>query len=240
MKAKPQERESQEIGSCLFHFIKNLPEHITKIVAYSDACGSQNKNKNISKLFMHIVHTTHIERIDHTFCESGHSYMECDRSFALIKKVHKMDDFLSFKSLNEFVKDPKKDTENQVIKWRQTKWFSYRKNTTYQFFFKSTLQEEFPFFTSEKCTKHVGRPSRNITLEPRNKQFCKIKYQKWENLQQLLDFIPPIFHEFYTGLPHEEKVGRNKKIQIAPSPSASTSLATPEKQEDDGLVSDYD
>lgn len=193
--------------------MKNLPEHITKIVAYSDSCGGQNKNKNITKLFMHIVHTTHIERIDHKFFESGHSYMECDRSFALIEKskkknnpqiflpdhwcdiirkcskkfkVHKMDDFLSFASLNEFIKDPKKDTENQVIKWRQTKWFSYRKNTTYQFFFKSTLQEDYPFFTSEKCTKNVGRPS-NITLELRNKQPCKIKYQKWENLKQLLD-----------------------------------------------------
>ena len=72
--------------------------------------------------------------------------MECDRSFALIEKskknnpqiflpyhwcdlinkcskkfkVHKMDDFLSFASLDEYIKDPKKDTENQIIKWRQS------------------------------------------------------------------------------------------------------------------------
>lgn len=102
-------RGSQEIGSCLLHvsflsfyllkvshnqlfsfqFMKSLPPNITKVIAYSDACGGQNKNKNIAKLFMHIVRSTNIEQIDHKFFESGHSYMECDRSFALIEKTKK-------------------------------------------------------------------------------------------------------------------------------------------------------
>lgn len=46
-------RGTQEIGTCLIHYITNiLPPSITKTIAYSVSCGGQNKNKNITKLFM--------------------------------------------------------------------------------------------------------------------------------------------------------------------------------------------
>ncbi|CAH2000738.1 unnamed protein product [Acanthoscelides obtectus] len=82
-------RGSQEIGSCLLHFFKSLPSNITKIIAYSDSCGGQNKNKNICKLFMFAIKATHIKEIHHKFLEPGHTYMECDRDFALIEKNKK-------------------------------------------------------------------------------------------------------------------------------------------------------
>lgn len=31
----------------------------------------------------------------------------------------------------------------------------------------------------------------------------KIKDLKWKNLQLLLEFVPPVYHSFYTNLPHE-------------------------------------
>lgn len=42
-------RGSSEVASCLLKFIKRLPECTKKIIAFSDSCGGQNKNKNILK-----------------------------------------------------------------------------------------------------------------------------------------------------------------------------------------------
>ncbi|KAK5648067.1 hypothetical protein RI129_002959 [Pyrocoelia pectoralis] len=83
-------RGSQEIGSCLLDFIKSLPAHVKKLIAYSDSCGGQNKNKNICKLFMFLVKSTPLEEIHHKFLEPGHTYMECDRAFGLIEKRKKL------------------------------------------------------------------------------------------------------------------------------------------------------
>lgn len=247
--------------------MKTLPPNITKVIAYSDACGGQNKNKNIAKLFMYIVRSTALKQIDHKFFESGHSYIECDRSFALIEKnkkknpqvfvpahwteliqkcskkfeVHKMNDFFSFSRLNELIKDPKKDSENHAIQWRGIKWFSYKKSNTYQFYFKTNLQEESLFYKSEKCTKTVGRPPNSIFLEPLYREKLKVKYDKWENLQQLLDFIPPIYHDFYRNLPHVEKEKNIKKKEKQPLvASTSKDIDVEEYEEYVDLVSDYE
>lgn len=244
-----------------------MPENITNIIAYSDSCGGQNKNKNIAKLFMYIVRTTHIQKIDHKFFEPGHSYMECDRSFALIEKlknknpqifipdhwcdlikkcskkfvVHKMTDFVSILTLNNYIKDPKTTTEKQPIKWRDIKWFSYNKAETFQFCFKNNLQDYYPFHKTEKCFKNVGRPLHNLTLEPLYQEKLKIKYEKWENLLKLLDFIPPIYHQFYKELPHEPKPQKNKKAMT----TSTTDTSQTENGEDAQdnymtLLSDYE
>nr|CAH7732292.1 unnamed protein product [Callosobruchus chinensis] len=67
-------------------YIQDLPTQITHLICYSDSCGGQNKNKNIAKLLMFLVQSSQLQTIDHKFFESGHSYMECDRSFGLIER----------------------------------------------------------------------------------------------------------------------------------------------------------
>ncbi|KAF2884598.1 hypothetical protein ILUMI_14048 [Ignelater luminosus] len=79
-------RGSQEIGSCLVSYIKSLPPNVNKIVAYSDSCGGQNKNKYICKLFMFLVRDSAIKEIHHKLLEPGHIYMECDRDFGMVEK----------------------------------------------------------------------------------------------------------------------------------------------------------
>lgn len=77
----------QEIGSCLIHFINEVLSETVTVIAYSDSCGGQNKNKNITKLFMLVVKVTKIHEIHHTFLEPGHAFMECDKYFGIIEKV---------------------------------------------------------------------------------------------------------------------------------------------------------
>lgn len=249
-------------------FITTLPPAITKVIAYSDSCGGQNKNKNIGKLFMYVVHSTNIQQIDHKFFVPGHSYMECDRDFALIEKqkknnplvfvpshwteiikkasknfvVHDMKeaDFISFNGFDEVIKDPKKDSENRPLRWRDIQWFSFNKDNTYSFKFKDTLSMDFPFLQAEKCAKHKGRPSQNLTLSPLYTEPIKIRYEKWENLHQLLDYIPPIYHNFYNNLPHSE--GPQKKTKGRPPKLAASEDHEEFPQEDETLLleSDYE
>ncbi|CAH1106990.1 unnamed protein product [Psylliodes chrysocephalus] len=196
-------RGSQEIGSCLIHYITNaVPQNVTKIIAYSDSCGGQNKNKNIAKLFMYLVKATRIQEIHHKFLEPGHTFMEYDQDFGIIEKVkrknpqvfvpehwrqlikssckkftvHEMskENFFSFSNLNNIISDPKKDTEKRAIKWREIQYFFFTKESErFCFFYKTSLDPEFPF---NKCLcpgKAAGRPKLTLkdTFDQLNREF---------------------------------------------------------------------
>nr|CAI5839316.1 unnamed protein product [Callosobruchus analis] len=240
-------RGSSDVGSCLLRFVDSLPPTITKVIAYSDSCGGQNKNKNLAKLFMYIVQSTNIKRIDHKLFVPGHSFMECDRDFALIEKKRKINpqvfvpehwsdiiktsskkfevdtmeasNFVSLDVFNSFIKDPKHDSEGRPLGWR-----TINKDEAYSFKFKATLSDEYPFLYSEKCFNKKGRPPMNVSLPPLYPKSRTIKYAKWENLQQLLDFIPPIYHDFYKNMPHTE--APQKKLKGKPSKKANASKET--------------
>lgn len=226
-------RGSQEIGSCLVQFIKNLPPNITKIIAYSDSCGGQNKNKNICKLFTFLVQATQLTEIHHKFLEPGHTYMECDRSFGLIEKKKRLfpqvfipahwqeviknsstkfhvynmatEDFYSFLTLSQIMSDPKKSTDGQVLKWRSISWFAYFKSEKLVFKYKHTLDNGYFFSTCSIGVSKVGRrPSFQLSsLKPLNVTTLKIKTAKYKNLISLLDYIPPLYHSFYRNIKHD-------------------------------------
>lgn len=249
---------------CLFSFqyIQNLPNDVNHLICYSDSCGGQNKNKNIAKLCMFLVQGTHVNKIDHKFFEPGHSYMECDRSFGLIEKNTKKNpqifipdhwadmirktnknfevtlmtskDFISFQYLNDIMKDPKRDTAKNILKWRENVWFAYRQEQLMTFSFKSTRSENFPFINSENCSKLTkGRPVFNINKLTENvpSEIKKISYLKWENLISLIEFIPPAYHDFYKNLPHEEK--NSKKKQTTNSENLEVEEAPEENAQED-------
>jgi hypothetical protein len=79
-------RGSQEVASCLLKFCKALPPTVTKLTAYSDCCGGQNRNENIAVMWLYIVKFTNIQEVTHKFFEPGHSYNACDQDFGVIEK----------------------------------------------------------------------------------------------------------------------------------------------------------
>lgn len=226
---------------------------------------------------MFLVQCSNLKIIDHKFFEPGHSYMECDRSFGQIEKQKKKSmsvfipehwsevirqtsknfnvvnmtcDFVSFSCLGSMIMDPKKDVDKNLLRWRDIVWFGYRQEEFLSFLFKSTRNPDFPFSQSEKCSAlKKGRP--NFKITDLNKKLyaatLKISYDKWENLNQLLPFVPPIHHEYYTSLPHENKTA-NKKSQCRQKKQNKKSkvdnIVTEENMEFDysrvELDSDYD
>lgn len=88
-------RGGQEIGSCLLKHIKDhVSTNASKIIAYSDRCGGQNRNINLTLLLKKCLHDLapeySLKSITQKYFVSGHSYNSCDRSFGLIEKQRKM------------------------------------------------------------------------------------------------------------------------------------------------------
>lgn len=83
-------RGSNEIGSCLLKFIKDIAERNSsddcEIVLYSDNCGGQNKNKNIITTYLYAVANYNIKSITHKFLVVGHSQNEGDCVHSIIEK----------------------------------------------------------------------------------------------------------------------------------------------------------
>nr|XP_022906720.1 uncharacterized protein LOC111418411 isoform X1 [Onthophagus taurus] len=236
-------RGSQEIGSCLIRYVQQLPNSIEHLIAFSDNAGGQNKNNNIIKFCRHIVQTTSIQRIDHKFLISGHSYMECDQHFGIIEKSKKKNQYIfvpddwfnvvahasrkftvvrmaieSFMS----VQPMKKSIKDSIRGLRNVQWFRLEKDKPDTLLYKNNFEDmDFVEFDLRKQKK--GRPNAHYELSLLYPTPPLIKTAKYENLQQLLPFIPPIYHNFYTTLKHQGNattkniasttINGNRKIQ---------------------------
>lgn len=223
-------RGSQEIGSCLKKYCEGL-SGVSHVVAYSDCCGGQNRNKNVLNIWMHIVKTSVIQVIDHKFLEPGHTYMECDQDFGLIEKRKRVvnnafvvedwinivkatskhftviqmkgDDFFSIEAMNKLtMTSVTKDEEGKTISWHNVRWLRVEKTQPLIMFFKETLNEDLPFRKVSFKKRETGRPSA-VTLSNLHPDGVPIKAAKYKNLQELKPLIPPVHHTFYDNLPHQ-------------------------------------
>lgn len=96
-------RGANQIASCLWHLLQNLPPNIKQVTFYSDTCGGQNKNNIVAMMFMFLLHIhPTLEIINHKFLISGHSHMECDSDHAVIERTKKKT-HLKINHLNDWI-----------------------------------------------------------------------------------------------------------------------------------------
>ncbi|XP_063219220.1 uncharacterized protein LOC134529249 [Bacillus rossius redtenbacheri] len=82
-----------ETCSFLHKYISdNVPPCVKELHLYSDACGGQNKNNCMVRFLLSLTDTNIFDIIIHRFPIRGHSYLACDRDFALVKRVLKKTD----------------------------------------------------------------------------------------------------------------------------------------------------
>lgn len=79
-------RGANEIASCLFYVLNNVVGLKKHVVLYSDNCCAQNKNRIILFMLMFLVYTGTYDIIEQKFLVTGHSFLPCDRDFAIIEK----------------------------------------------------------------------------------------------------------------------------------------------------------
>lgn len=87
-------RGSTEIASCLLRYIveKFAPLKFgeeRKLIVWSDRCVGQNNNWRMIILFQLLILSRYFSQINQKFLATGHSFLPCDRDFALIERQKK-------------------------------------------------------------------------------------------------------------------------------------------------------
>ncbi|KAK9687215.1 hypothetical protein QE152_g36601 [Popillia japonica] len=160
--------------------------------------------------------------------------------------VHSMraENFHCFSHLNNLIKDPKQDTEGFTVKFRNITYFKYTKiSEAFSFEFKATLDEEFPFSKCMCSTTSVGRPTSNLDTifsTPLYNNPIKIKEAKWNNLQSLLEYIPPIYHDYYVNMAHESKKSKKGKAKNKQTSNISVCNTPIDDEDSDMDAYEYD
>ena len=81
-------RGSCEIATCLMIYLQSLPSTVKEVVIYSDCCGGQNRNQNLTAGLIHAVNSIpNLQVIHQRYLETGHTQMECDSMHAAISKA---------------------------------------------------------------------------------------------------------------------------------------------------------
>ncbi|GFN84878.1 hypothetical protein PoB_001138400 [Plakobranchus ocellatus] len=83
-------RSSNEVLSSLNKYFSNKALDASNLIAWSDSCGGQNKNKNIISFWYCLLHVKQIfKSIEHKFPIPGHTFLPCERDFDVIEKKKK-------------------------------------------------------------------------------------------------------------------------------------------------------
>ncbi|CAH2207420.1 jg21599, partial [Pararge aegeria aegeria] len=83
-------RGGNEIASCVLKVFSSGATNKKKLIMWSDNCAGQNKNRMIILLWIYLIKLGIFDEIEHKFLITGHSYLNCDRDFALIEKRKKL------------------------------------------------------------------------------------------------------------------------------------------------------
>lgn len=86
---------ANETISFLDHYIKNfIPATVKKLYLFSDNCAGQQKNMSMVYYLSALAISQRFEEIYHHFPERGHSFLPCDRQFALIGNKKKGKEYI--------------------------------------------------------------------------------------------------------------------------------------------------
>lgn len=86
-------RGAEEIFSCIRkHFINFIPRDTENIIAYSDSCPGQNKNRKMTLMLKKLLDSwpyKQLQKIEQRYFVPGHSYNSCDQCFGVIERQKK-------------------------------------------------------------------------------------------------------------------------------------------------------
>lgn len=121
-------RGSSEIASCLFEVINKNDNMINrkKLILWSDNCAGQNKNKTLLVFMLFLVNMGIFDEIIQKFLVSGHSFLACDRDFAIIEKRRRVCTNFAPSDLQRMVRTAKLTTPFQVIPMDENHFFSFK------------------------------------------------------------------------------------------------------------------
>lgn len=97
------------------------------IVVWSDNCAAQNKNRMIIFIYIFLISCGILDVIEHKFLVSGHSFLQCDRDFALIEKRKKNCQAIIPDHLHEIRRSSTRTGKFEVLDMCKQKFFDLQK-----------------------------------------------------------------------------------------------------------------
>lgn len=103
-------RGSLEIASCLLKYIKGKFSRLEinqerKLILWSDRCIGQNNNWTLVCLWLYLIQNKFFTVIEQKFLTTGHSFMPCDREFALIEQRKRVSKVMVPDQWNQVIKE---------------------------------------------------------------------------------------------------------------------------------------
>ena len=230
---------SCEVASSIFAFLNKVDlTKFRRIHTFSDCCG-QNRNKNIVSLFMFIMNTTPITSWSHTFLESGHSFLPNHTDFEKIEKnkntrfgvfsyenwidlikackfdvLEMKDNFLNFGKIADGFKFKETNTFEDEFPWLKLKWLRLTSGSDFmEYKLSSDVNEDVQIidFHKQNPLKSSKNALQNLYDTP-----LKINFKKYDDILFMLKYVPPIYHDYLTELPHESTTRENDEIDDVP------------------------
>lgn len=116
-------RGGNEIISCLLEVINSGVTSKKNLCIWCDNCTGQNKNRMMVFLLIFIVAIGIFESVEQKFLISGHSYLPCDRDFALIEKRKKVTKSLVPDDLCKMIREARHDNKFNVVSMEPLNFF---------------------------------------------------------------------------------------------------------------------
>jgi hypothetical protein len=221
-------RGANQIASCLFIHLQNLPEDVSEVILYSDTCGGQNKNTHVAAMLSYLLSIkTSIKYLHHKFMVPGHTHMEVDLDHAIIEKKKKKTEIQIYHP-HDWMQLVRTSSKKFTVKeMRQTDFFDFasllkgplivRKKDSEGNVFKwhdvkwlsydadyGVIKYKTSLFREENFKilnfKRGTRREKNFTLLPITNMPIPISVEKKRDILSLLPLIPECFHNFYQNL----------------------------------------
>lgn len=221
-------RGSMEIASCVFKFITNHytplgPGEFRKLTMWSDRCVGQNNNWTMIALFGLMIKNKYFSEINQKFLVSGHSFLPCDRDFAIIEKYKKTQKLHVPKDVKEMIETSKITSKfivnemNQIdfydfglllqnlkkqkdLKITEAKWMQFCNDDPKTLKFRKThnIMEAWQNFQYIKTSNMIDFGS--VQLLQKYKEPIPVKTEKLKDLKELAVFLPNDAKLFYDNL----------------------------------------
>lgn len=231
-----------EIASCLYDYIQNLPVCIKTLIFYSTSCNGESRSKLLCKILSNIVVNHHsLLLIEHKFLLDGHFYQDKNETkdwcsgvlSSNVGKIEEPNDW--YKVLNDIAEK----NRSEVILMNNSKFYDLncllddnenssidggkidddvtcvQYTRTGDVYFKKKWTGNFEIMYSRNCTR-LQRISYSKILK--NPKPTVINEKKKANLLQLLPFLHSRVHGFYQNLKTEDSksqtIANSKTISI--------------------------
>src|SRR5258705_6370941 len=219
---KKQGRGGNETASCLLRTLEARVTYKRKLIIWSDNCAAQNKNRMLLFLWFYLIARGIVDEVQQKYLVSGHSYLSCDRDFALIEKIKrkrkcevpldlvrvmvearekhpflatimKQEDFFDFKTAADATINAAK------LQISKAQWICITRDEPGIVKVKNTLNEAEGWVATQVFKKGVTMENLPTRLRPLN-CVSRVSDAKKKDLRQMIPFLKNANKQFYEDL----------------------------------------